>query len=86
MGGTVGRKGGSEFQSDTHRQPGQKRQKDWGGRGGQMGAPFSCTAAGGSPKAISQTTEFSSGAGEEFWGLMTPHFHRGVPRVGWGTW
>lgn len=64
--------GGSEFQSDTHRQPGQTRQKDLGSRGGHMGAPFSCSAAGDSPKAISQTTEFSSGGGGS---LRPQYFH-----------
>lgn len=44
-----------------------------------MGAPFSCSAAGGSPKAIFQTTEFSSGAREEFWGPHDSPFPQGSP-------
>lgn len=35
-----------------------------------MGAPFSCSAAGDSPKPISQTTEFSSGVGKS----VGPHY------------
>lgn len=45
-----------------------------------MGAPFSCSAAGDSPKPISQTIEFSSGVGEKL-GPHYPYSRGGALRV-----